>query len=265
MLTAALPLMAQKGQPSLADLQKSAAAGDAKAQARLGIMYYEGSGGVKQDNKTASSWLLKAAAQNNTQAQYHLGMMYKDRGRNIRAKYWLERCVLSGRPPCVGDAYAKLSLTITADDVEKDLGWLKKKADEENDDTAQQILGVFYCERVRMRDIETSFYYFQKSAQLGNRFGQFNLAQYYANRVGDKCPSPEVDPEKAFYWYGKAAQQDHLMAQFNLGVCYSNAEGTPRDNRAGYIWIKRAADRGLPLAIEALKSPQFAQYIKDEK
>jgi TPR repeat protein len=52
-----------------------AAQGDAKAQFRLGMLFYNGQG-VPEDEKLAVTWLLKAAKQGNVDAMFELGNAY---------------------------------------------------------------------------------------------------------------------------------------------------------------------------------------------
>ena len=55
-----------------ADLEKAAAAGDARAQLRLGLLLYSGSAGVQMNRPAARVWWEKAAAQGNKAAAYYL-------------------------------------------------------------------------------------------------------------------------------------------------------------------------------------------------
>ena len=57
------------------ELRKSAEAGDATAQYRLGLLYDEGSG-VPQSSIQAKEWVEKAATQGHAGAQVHLGTIY---------------------------------------------------------------------------------------------------------------------------------------------------------------------------------------------
>lgn len=54
---------------------KAAQSGDAKAQEKVGDIYYDGLG-VQQDYAEAARWFYKSAIQNNSSAQYKLAMMY---------------------------------------------------------------------------------------------------------------------------------------------------------------------------------------------
>lgn len=60
----------------ISDLKRAAAAGDAKAQYRLGIKYEYGQG-VDKDYRAAAEWTAKAAEQGYADAQYNLGLMYE--------------------------------------------------------------------------------------------------------------------------------------------------------------------------------------------
>ena len=59
----------------IAQLKKDAAAGDAKAQYHLGLMYARGKG-VPENDVEAVKWYRLAAAQGLDMAQYALGFMY---------------------------------------------------------------------------------------------------------------------------------------------------------------------------------------------
>ena len=68
-----------------AETRERANAGDAIAQERLGIMYYNGEG-VPQDYVEAVRWYRLAADQGLAAAQLDLGVMY-DRGRGVPQDY----------------------------------------------------------------------------------------------------------------------------------------------------------------------------------
>lgn len=55
-----------------AGLEQSAAAGDARAQLRLGLLLYSGSAGVQKNRTAARAWWEKSAAQGNKAAAYYL-------------------------------------------------------------------------------------------------------------------------------------------------------------------------------------------------
>lgn len=61
----------------LADLRKSAEAGDARAQNALGIAYQWGQG-IERDYAQAAKWFLAAAKQDYPPAEFNLGVMYRE-------------------------------------------------------------------------------------------------------------------------------------------------------------------------------------------
>ena len=80
-------------------LKKSAEAGDAESQVKLGIAYRDGKG-VPQNEETAVAWFRKAAEQGNPRGQDNYGFMLL-RGRGIpqdekEAVKWFERCAAQG-------------------------------------------------------------------------------------------------------------------------------------------------------------------------
>ncbi len=84
---------------ALSWLRKAADRGDAEAQAKLGLMYYEGLG-VKQDFAQAFTWYLKAAKQDHVVAEEIVGNMYRW-GKGVTKDYalavpWLRKAADSG-------------------------------------------------------------------------------------------------------------------------------------------------------------------------
>jgi len=59
----------------------SAEQGNADAQAKLGLMHYQGQG-IPQDFKEAARWFWLSAKQGKAAAQYYLGIMY-DMGQGV--------------------------------------------------------------------------------------------------------------------------------------------------------------------------------------
>ena len=93
-------------------IQKSAIAGDANAQARLGALYYEGLG-ARQDYAKAREWFEKASNHGHAYAQWQLGKMYAA-GESVeqdysKAKEWFEKSCTNGYAAGC-DEYEKLRL-----------------------------------------------------------------------------------------------------------------------------------------------------------
>lgn len=105
------------GQKAFEWYAKAAEQGDAKAQNRVGWMYYEGRA-VEKDDQKAIEWWEKAADQESAEAHYHLGNVYYN-----KAKKLYEKASTQGFPL----AYFKLGdLYVHGSAVEKDI----KKAQE---------------------------------------------------------------------------------------------------------------------------------------
>jgi TPR repeat protein len=87
-----------------------AAAGDARAQSLLGILYYHGKG-VQQDFAMAATWLRRAADQDDAIAQSHLGvMLFQGQGMpqdKAQAMKWFRRAADQG------DAEAQYNLALS--------------------------------------------------------------------------------------------------------------------------------------------------------
>ncbi|MDR1123319.1 MAG: sel1 repeat family protein [Elusimicrobiota bacterium] len=257
--TAALTAQAQKAQPSLAQLQK-------------------------------------AAEQNNTEAQFHLAGLYVWQKEYMKAHYWNARCTYLETRDCGGYDYKECDKIIEAD-FQKNFEWLKQKADDKNDHIAQFNLGVFYDKGFCLKkDYKKAFYYYSKSAELGNPVSQSNIGTMYylgqgvqqnykkafdwfakAAEQGYRSDQHNLgllyykghginqDYKKAFYWFTKSSEQGDPNAQYNLGVLYYNGQGTAKNLRSAYTWYKRAAEQGYTDAMETLKKPEFSGYTKERQ
>lgn len=58
----------------------------------------------------------------------------------------------------------------------------------------------------------------------------------------------------------QAAQTNEPDAEYALGYMYYNGIGTVKDPETAIVWIKRAAQQGQPLAIDALKTLRESQF-----
>ncbi len=73
--------------------------GDARAQNKLGVMYYKGQG-TSQNFKKAAKWFRAAAEQGHVDAQYFLGLMY-DHGQGVEKDFdeahtWIRKAARQG-------------------------------------------------------------------------------------------------------------------------------------------------------------------------
>lgn len=161
-----------------ADVEKSAARGDAGAQVRLGWMYESGSG-VARDYAAAASWYRRAAEEGNGEGENSLGWLYQN-GQGVPQDYgqaasWYRKAALQGNSQ--GEA---------------DLGWLYETGN-----------GV-------AQDFAEAARWYEKAAIQGNADAQNSLGWLYEHGSG-----VAKDLAKAAELYRMAAAQGNAQAQAN--------------------------------------------------
>ena len=198
-----------------------AKAGDAKAQAHLGYLYYVGEG-VEQDYSEAVKWYRKAATQGNKDAQYNLAVAH-----------------------AFGEG--------TKQDYRESAIWYRRAA-EQGHPVAQYSLGISYSygEGVK-QDSAEPVKWFRQSADQGYARSQVQLATKY--HTGDGVA---LNYQEAVKWYRKAADKGNVAAQYNLGTMYRSGKGVPQDYNQSVRWYRMAADRGYVAAINELASLERA-------
>ncbi|KAI7898368.1 uncharacterized protein BX663DRAFT_261178 [Cokeromyces recurvatus] len=88
------------------------------------------------------------------------------------------------------------------------------------------------------QDLALAFDVYVKSAEAGDRDGQFQVAYMLSNGVG----GIEKNVEEAFEWYMKAAEQGHRTAQYSLGLYYEyGLVGIPVNLEKAKGWYTLAA------------------------
>ncbi len=94
-----------------------------------------------------------------------------------------------------------------------------------------------------------ALYWFVKAAGAGDARAIYFIGDYY-NAGYDVV---EKDQEEAVRFYATSAMQEHPASLYNLGVMLYNGDGFPKDEAAGYRFIKQAAELGFPQAVQAVK------------
>lgn len=192
---------------NIAQLQRSAENGDAKAMTELGKCYYLGKG-VEESGDKAFQWLSKAA----------------DAG-NANAFYWLGACYQYGFG--------------TAKDQMKALNNYTKGADL-GDTSSMNSLAIFLENGDGVpKNLERAIYWYTRAAELGDAYAMNNLGTCYY--LGDGVTK---DLEKAVYWYSKGAELGNGNAMGNLAICYDNGDGVPADKNEAYKWYAKAVNNG---------------------
>lgn len=192
---------------NIAQLQRSAENGDAKAMTELGKCYYLGKG-VEESGDKAFQWLSKAAD-----------------GGNANAFYWLGACYQYGFG--------------TAKDPAKAVELYTKGADL-GDHESMNSLGVCLKRGIGiLQNLDRALYWYNKAAELGDAYAMNNLGTCYY--LGDGVTK---DLEKAVYWYSKGAELGNGNAMGNLAICYDNGDGVPADKNEAYKWYAKAVNNG---------------------
>lgn len=194
--------------------EKSAEAGDAKAQVALGDAYATGTGYDKSAEK-AVSWYEKAAAQGEPDAMRALSRLY------------------SG-----GELLDK--------DPVKAFEWLRRAAEKGGGPDDELMVGVMLRNGMGVeKDGEKAAEWFRKAAAHGNIEAQYYLGVMHGQ--GDGLPK---DVALAVEWHQKAAMQGHRSSQFSLSWYYGEGEGVAKDEVLAYVWANLAAATGSDAAVK---------------
>lgn len=89
------------------------------------------------------------------------------------------------------------------------------------------------------KDMNMALIHIQKSANLGNMYGQYELAKFYFNgtHVGK-------NESKVIKYYQLSADQGYSLAQFYLGLRYYEGRGVKKDIKKATKYIKMSAENG---------------------
>jgi TPR repeat protein len=187
--------------------KKGAERGDPAAEYAYGLLFHDGSAGLKQDFGTAISWFLRAAAQGDAAAINMVGYMH-DSGE--------------GMPEDPKEAYR----------------WYRKAA-EKGYDISEYNLGVMYQSgRGVDKDPAEAARWYRKAADQGDADSQAAIGFLYEQGLGVKA-----DIAQAIRWYREAARQGSSRALNNLGVLSEDGTGLPRSLVAAYVLYAMAADK----------------------
>ena len=211
---------AQNGQ--LSELIAQANRGSAKAQNKLGWMFFSGRG-VEQDYAKAVECYSEAAEQGKATSQYNLGNMYY-KGRGVELNYtkafkWFKK------------AAAHIDQVVRLNMREGPI------YDRPEFAPAQYNLGVMYAKDQGVRqNYKKAINYYQKAAERGHAEAQYTLGWMYYNGLG-----VEIDYTEAINCFRKAAYKGYIDAQYNVGVMYINGQGVEKDSFKAYKWLSLSA------------------------
>ncbi|MDR1828984.1 MAG: sel1 repeat family protein [Methylobacteriaceae bacterium] len=259
---------------TFAETLKSAEAGNADAQFRLGELYCNGVLSFRKNMTDALKWYTLAAKQGNAEAQFKVGELYYNgydrlddyvRQNKSEAIKWFKMAADQGN---AGAQYNLGRMYYDGDSVPEDktaaLEWFRKAAEqgdkysgyfvkaEQGDAEAQAELGDLYFDigaqpkdngepigwwKLKNRGVE----WFRKAAEQGNARAQRKMGWFYYG-FGENFV--QRDRAEAARWYTLAAEQGDVSAQFALALMYDRGNVTAGDNNAALKWFHAAAKQG---------------------
>ncbi|WP_279480969.1 tetratricopeptide repeat protein [Aureimonas sp. SK2] len=189
--------------------------GDPAAQTLLGEIYGRGLG-VPRDETEAARWYGVAAKAGVPEAQFRYAML-----------------LIEGRAVAPDDATARDLMKAAAD--------------------AGNPLAAYNYGQMLIRAAPTGGFteaagYFRKAAEAGLPDAQYALSQLYAYGKGLE----KADDGEARRWLAEAAKGGSDTAQIELGIWLINGRGGPAEPLEGFRWLKGAADRGNPIAVNRM-------------
>jgi TPR repeat protein len=255
---------------AVALFEKAAAAGHARAQLNLGILYFRGQG-VAPDLVQARAWLEQAAAGGDPQALYALGRALSET-RGQAAADPLRAADLYRRAAEKGHVLAGLRYGLALSEgsgIRRDPAaaqrWLVQ-AQESGVPEAALALGDMAARTPASRDkaanekiVKAAFSWYEVAAHGGVPSAQFKLANAYFAGVG--VPR---DPAQALLWYSRAAQQGLPQAQHALGIMLMGGVAGPSDPIEGYKWLV-LAERGGNVDSRTVREKAAEQLVEADR
>jgi|GEM_PF-4977889 len=236
---AAGPAVSAPASDPLSELKARALAGDAVAQGRLAVRYYNGDG-VAQDRGEAARWLLAAAEQGRPDVQKSLGNLYYH-GDGVAQDYrksarWYLAAAEQGEAAAqnsLGHQYYE-GLGVTQDRREAARWFLA--AAEQGHPVAQESMGNLYYRGIGVAQdrLEAERWYLAASEQ-GRVGAQVSLGSMY---------HAAQDYREASRWFLAAAEQGHSAAQRELAALYYYGQGIAPDLQKAAYWWQQAAAQG---------------------
>ena len=230
-------------QDAIKYLRMAAEKNDEEAMFEIGRCYYKGWCGLQVDEEQALYWYRLAAERNFPQALRLLGIIYHEGYCNVNvdkelaAKYLKQAADSDDAIACglLSDIYEKGDGAVKDD---KQSVYYAKKGADLGDSNSQYYYGAYLFEGFGglEKDDKQAFDYFMKSAsaEQGNKYSMFNVAEFYQRGWGGVTPSKE----EAKKWYAKAS--DLGLAKASLMI----ADFLCSDDNERFSWYQKAAEQG---------------------
>ncbi len=251
--------------------QKSADQGHPKAQVNLGIMYYNGAGGLEKNPDEAFRLFRLSAGQNNTIALKWLGFCYEHGvGTDIdleRALRWYKLAAAQGdeegkryleslqekipptsTPTATSTTTPTPAPTSTSTPTPTPTSTLTPTPTITPTPSAAEMFALGK-KAFDSGDYEKAAEWYQKSADQGNADAQVRLGMMYYEGQGGL----EKDPNKAFRQFQLAAGQNNTTGLEWMGYCFEHGYGVEKDTEKAKRWYKLAVNNGSEYAQNALE------------
>jgi len=224
----------------------AAAKGDAESENTLGLMYRDGTNGLRRDYARAVHYFRLAADQGNTNAEANLGVAFlfghgvpKDAAQ---ALHYFQLSAASGNSSAeagLGFIY-EFGDGVTADSAQALQHYLRSA--NSGNGYGQAGLGYLYETGAGVtRDYTTALQYFQLSASQGNSFGENDAGTLYEYGLG--VPKNYAAALRDFQL---SAQQGNSFGESNLATMFAFGRGVPLDYAVALRYFTLSADDDNP-------------------
>lgn len=225
--------------------------GNPYAQVQLGLMYLQGHGLLKDEDK-AIDWcrksytLLREKAEKESNAKYYLAKMYRH-GCFVEQNY-NKASKLAHPAAYEGDVKSQALIgsfyiygTGVRQDKERGIEWLEKAADKGFVSVLNDLGNVYYIHK----EYNKAFDYYKSAAEKELAIAQYNLGNMYFYGTG----TIQKNTQQAYNWHKKAALQNYAAAQSQIGWNYETGKGgTEKNLKKSIEWYTKAAAQGYPVA-----------------
>ena len=256
----------KNGEEAVKWLTRSAASGNAEAQAELAAMYHDGDA-VCQDYTKSCELYGKSAAAGCMAGIIGLGnalVVGEGIAKNVeKAMRLYQKASDMGSLPCMthlGRVY--LDGTIVPQDIGLACKYLEMAAAAGDVDSHERLGEIYLKDKYGILNYAEALRHFTCAAERGNITSCFYLGVMFERGYGVK-----IDMAKAIEWYVIAAEDGNASAQFNLGVLYHSGVDVVHDEAKSIEWYTKAAASGDRKAIEILRAKSYsdALYLADKQ
>lgn len=221
-------------------LRSAAQNGQEEAMYLLGLLYWKGFG-LPQDVDESMKWFKLASSNGSYNAREELKKIEK-----------------SGLPPV--DEYKKGYDAFNLGKFAESVSWFTKSAAKGNIE-AMFNLGLIYQlgggTEIPVNEKE-AIGWFTKAADKGHLNSMNNLGELYLSEQGVQ------DFNLALQWFTKGGENGQSGSIYNIGVIYANGLGVSEQMDEAYKWFKKAADKGMEEAKDAVKRIEKEGHLSIE-